>query len=129
MTPQSHHPRVLVHGHSVGGITKADIERRAQELAIIRRGSEEYTDDDLNQAGRELLGTDRTSTPSEDLNAGTTITRDPRDPPLWSNGQTPDFASEDESVEAERLALQGVDEAQHDQMLAARRRRNRDEDF
>ena len=51
------------------------------------------------------------------------ITRDPSEPASVSGHQTPSHAEADADDMIERLAVEGVEEAQHDQMVAARHRR------
>jgi hypothetical protein len=54
------------------------------------------------------------------------LSRDPSDPPANRGKQIPDQEEpdDDETAQSERLVEEGVDEAEHDQMLAARRKRN-----
>ncbi|ACB73337.1 hypothetical protein [Opitutus terrae] len=52
--------RILLHGKGTGGISRADIERRARELADIDgRSGADITDDDLARAKADLLGLQR----------------------------------------------------------------------
>jgi hypothetical protein len=123
--PNTH---ILLHGQEAGGITKADIERRARELALIRTGTEDYAESDLEAAARELLGHRSPASMTEDAAAEEALSRDPSEPRVRRGHEvTRDTAEPEENAEPERLAIQGVEEAQHDQMVQARRR-ERDED-
>ena len=98
------------------------IEQRAQELAEIR-GSGSYTQEDLAEAARELRGHSLPVSSPEDDVAETGLGRDPSDPAANTGHHVPDMPADDENEASARLAQEGVDEAQHDLMLAARRRR------
>lgn len=125
MNPDSRFPRLTLDGLSAGGITKADIERRARELALIRTGGEDYSEEDLAAAARELLGA-RAPAMVDDAVADAGLSRDPSEPPSDRGTMAPTVEPPDENVAPERLALQGVEEAQHEQMVADRRRHHRD---
>lgn len=115
--------RILIHGRGTGGIGRDDILRRARELAAIDgRSGADPTDDDIARARIELLGTDLPATTVEDEEARSGLTRDPSEPPSIPGREKPMHEGPDEEKAVERMALEGVEEAQHDQMLAARRR-------
>jgi len=118
--------RLFVHGKGSGGIGRADIERRARELAAIDgRSGAAITDDDIARARAELLGLNLPDTTVEDEAAAIGISRDPSEPPSVSGHERPLREGPDEEKAIERLTLEGVEEAQHEQMLAARRRERR----
>lgn len=118
--------RLFVHGKGAGSISNADIERRARELAdIAGRTGAEPTDDDLARARAELLGLRLPATTVEDAEADAGLSRDPSEPPSVPGHEAPLREGPDEEKAIERLALEGVEEAQHEQMLAARRRERR----
>lgn len=120
------HGRILIHGKGSGGAGRADIERRARELADINgRSGAEFTDDDLIRAEAELMGNSLPPTLSEDETAEGAISRDPSEPISVGGHEIPLREGPDEEKAVERLALEGVEEAQHEQMLAARRRERR----
>jgi hypothetical protein len=115
--------KILLHGKGVGDITEQDIRRRARELASIngvppKVVSEEY----LALARRELRGENLPAVTTEDSEAVGAMTRDPSEPPSISGRQIPDIEEPDGQEDRERLTEEGVEEAQHEQMLAARRR-------
>lgn len=118
--------RLFVHGKGSGSIGRADIERRARELAAIDgRSGADITNDDLARARAELLGLNLPDTLVEDEPLSTGISRDPSEPPSITGREAPLREGPDEEKAVERLALEGVEEAQHEQMLAARRRERR----
>ena len=119
--------RILRHGKRADEVTAEAIEVRARELAVIDgRSASAVTDDDRRRGREELLGLHLPDTTLEEAESDDRMTRDPADPVANAGRQTPmRNESEDQEV-MERLALEGVEEAQHDQMLAARRR-ERDE--
>jgi hypothetical protein len=118
--------RILVHGKGTGGISRADVERRARELADIDgRSGASITDDDIARARADLRGSLLPDAPTEDSDGDAGATRDPSEPLSVSGTETLAREGPDEQKAVERLALEGVDEAQHDQMLASRRHERR----
>lgn len=112
--------KMLVHGRQAGEVTDVDIKRRANELASIEQRSPSKAD--VAQAKRELRGDELPPGVNEDERPShIAITRDPSEPPSDTGEQVPDREGDDEQQITERLVEDGVDEAQHDQMLAARR--------
>ncbi len=115
--------RIFVHGRGAGDVSPADIERRARELADIdRRAGAEITDQDLERARAELLGLSLPATNLDDDQARGGISRDPSEPASVPGEEAPSREGPDEEKAIERMTLEGVEEAQHEQMLAARRR-------
>jgi hypothetical protein len=115
--------RILVHGHGTGSIGSSDIERRARELAAIDgRSGADPTDDDLARAQAELMGLSLPATTVEDQEASGGLSRDPSEPLSIPGHESELREGPDEEKAVERLALEGVEEAQHEQMLASRRR-------
>src|ERR1700722_5414466 len=114
--------KIEVHSRGAGALGEADLERRARELALID-GHPEPTPDDWDQA-RAALGGDLVA-PGEDDAMTDSLSRDPSDPPSNRGEQVPDIEEPDDDEEeaAERLVSEGVEEAEHDQMLAARKKR------
>jgi hypothetical protein len=114
--------RIEVHGNGVGAPTSEQVEQRAREIAMIdARDPDEFTDGDWDAAKRELLGAAAPAPPEEtrenarldeewEVVASDSGHRVPR------NGD-----GEDETV-GEQLVAGGVEEANHDQMLEARRK-------
>ena len=59
--------KISVHGNGLGAPTPEQVEARAKEIALIdERNPEEFTDEDWNQARRELHGEIQPQPPEED---------------------------------------------------------------
>jgi len=120
--------KILLRGNGTGDLTQDDVEKRAREIAVIRgRDPEALSEDDRAEAWAELNGELLPGTSSTDKNAAGGLSRDPSEP-LSDPGHEVVTAEpeEDETDARERLANEGVEEAQHDQMLAARERETRE---
>jgi hypothetical protein len=108
------------HGKPVGVPTPADVERRASELALIA-GRSEVTREDREAARVELRNGNLPATLVEDADGNMqSLSRDPSDPATDRGHQTPEYMESDEQEVCERLALEGVEEAQHEQMVQSR---------
>lgn len=116
---QAKGPKVEIHGRGVGGFTKADLERRARDLAEIDDRLA-ITDQDRERARAEFLARDLPAAVNEDADTMQSMSRDPSDPATNRGQQAPEYVESDEDTQLQRLALEGVEEAQHDQMTAAR---------
>ena len=57
---------------------------------------------------------------NEDAESMRSMSRDPSDPMVDRGRQVPEYGGDDEKAALEQLALEGVEEAQHDQMVEAR---------
>jgi hypothetical protein len=117
--PQTKGPKVELHGKGVGGFTTADIERRARELAEIDNRLQ-VTNADREQARAEFLDRDLPAVVNEDADTTQSMSRDPSDPATDRGHQVPEYIESDEDTSLQRLVQEGVEEAQHDQMTAAR---------
>lgn len=106
-------------GQPVGAFTQADVERRAQELALIADRTEPNEEDRAN-ALREFNDRHLPDAVTEDASSTQSLSRDPSDPMTDRGRQVPEYVGVDEETQLERLALEGVEEAQHDQMLQSR---------
>lgn len=116
--------KTVVHGRPSSEISDADVEQRAREIAVINgRDPERLQPDDLAEARAELLGRADPATTAEDEQSIGTLSRDPSNPPAFHGKAAPNFYEPNEQEELEHLVLDGVEEAQHDQMLEARKRR------
>ena len=111
--------KVEVHGRGVGGFSEADIERRAKELALIDNRTE-VTEEDRNRALEELRDRHLPDAVNEDADSMQSMSRDPSDPLVDRGRQVPEYGGDDEKTALEHLALEGVEEAQHEQMLQSR---------
>lgn len=112
--------RVEVAGRGLGVPAPSDVERRARELALIR-GRTEPEEEDRAEAVREFLDQDLPGLQNEDADSTRSLSPDPRNPVFDCGHQVPEYGGDDEKADLERLALEGVEEAQHDQMLTSRR--------
>ena len=120
--------KVEEHGKAVGVSSPGDLERRAAELARID-GRNEVTADDRARARAELLNLNLPPTVSQDADVSMqSLSRDPSDPATDRGRQTPEYMENDEEEAVERLALEGVEEAQHEQMVSARNTDTADEE-
>jgi hypothetical protein len=123
MTPKKNSRRsgqkLELHGQGVAGFTRGDIERRAKELAEIDNRME-ITNKDRDLARAEFLDRDLPAATTEDAETMQSLSRDPSDPPTNRGEQVPEYGDPDEETSLQRLALEGVEEAQHEQMTASR---------
>jgi len=113
-------PKIEVRGEGVSGFSPADIERRARELALIDNRSEP-NDDDRQRALAEYHDRHLPDAVNEDAESMQSMSRDPSDPMVDRGRQAPEYGGDDEKTALENLALEGVEEAQHEQMLEARK--------
>jgi hypothetical protein len=120
------HGKMILHGHGIGDLTDEDVEKRAREIALIR-GQPPYrtTESDRAEAWAELQGGLLPETTDSDGESRGALSRDPSEPLGIPGHQTPNAEGEYDATNVERLASEGVEEAQHDQMLAARHREHR----
>jgi hypothetical protein len=114
--------KILNHGSATGVAGAGDLERRAEEVARID-GHERVSKLDRRQAERELAGEEMPALTDEDEESRGALSRDPSEPTSDFGHQVPDRETEEEQFAAERLVAEGVDEAERDQRLAARRRK------
>jgi hypothetical protein len=119
-------PKFLVHGQGTGELTDEMVETRAREIALIHgRSADRVGEEDRAEAWAEFQGQRLPDDSDTDGESAGAITRDPSEPLSVPGRQVPNLEPEDESGTIERLASEGVEEAQHDQMLAARQREHR----
>jgi hypothetical protein len=111
--------KVEVHGKGVSGFSRSDIERRAKELALIANRTA-ATDDDRARAVAEFRARHLPDAVNENVQSMQSMSRDPSDPIANRGRQVPEYGGDDEKAALEHLALEGVEEAQHDQMLQSR---------
>lgn len=118
--------KILLHGLGSGSIAGSDVERRAEEIASIN-GHGSITNSDRDEARAELDGGMIPATTGDDVEGVAGLIRDPSEPPSVRGHQTPNREGPDGQKAVERLVAEGVEEAEHDQMLAARRQERRHE--
>ena len=120
--------KILLHGNGTGDLSGDDVERRARENAIIDgRDASAVTEADRAQARAELRGVDLPDTTGDDVEGIGGLIRDRSEPPSLTGRQTTNWEGPDSQKAVERLVSEGAEEAQHDQMLAARRMERRRE--
>jgi hypothetical protein len=114
---------IMENAAGIGTVTPAMVEARARELAAIN-GRSQPSEADYQQAKRELTG--EAETDPEEENIESIPESEGWDPVPGSTGrQAADSLGEDEDAEGRSESAQmfeeGVNEAEHDQMLRASR--------
>lgn len=123
-TSIDHSARILRHGRRADEITDEAVEIRARELALIDgRSGRDATEEDRQRALAELRGQALPDTSLDNGESVAGLSHDPSDPLAIPGERTPIYNEPEDQEVQERLVLEGVEEAQHDQMLADRRRR------
>ena len=118
--------KILQHSQGLGVPTSETVQHRAEELALID-GRLEFTTLDWEQARRELHGGHESIDADGAFQAGLMVSE--RDMTSASVGtHVENVALDDQENIVEELIAEGLDEALHDQMLAARDRRDYVED-
>lgn len=113
-------PKVTMSGRGLGVYSRADVNRRARELALIDNRTE-ATDEDRARALAEFQDRNLPDAVNEDAESMQSMSRDPSDPMVDRGRQAPEYTVDtDEKTSIEKLALEGVEEAQHEQMLQSR---------
>ncbi len=117
-------------GSGIGTVSSEMVERRARELALIGRQSSEPNEADYQQAKRELTGEPDADQVEERVEA--LAESENWDPVPGSAGsQAGESQGEDEDSEGRsesaQLFEEGVNEAEHDQMLRAAEEEEKEE--
>jgi len=100
------------------------VEERAKELALIAgRPPRDATESDKDQARDELLGNADASNPSDDPGI---VPSGMGSPPVSHGTQTENLVPDDDRL-TERTVEEGVEEAEHDEMVEAAKTRTRSE--
>ena len=120
--------RFTNNGRGLGTVTEAMVQQRARELAVINgRSEQQVLQSDLDQARRELTRVeeplDPKSSPAEQ------VPEEDRWEPVPDNSgeQAPTLPAPDEQTFAEKLVQEGVEAAEHDQMVKATKKSLRDD--
>jgi hypothetical protein len=114
---------IMENADGIGTVTRAMVEARARELALIDgRDSSKPTEADYQQAKRELTGEENIDPQQENLES--LPESEAWDPLPGSTGhQATESLGEDEDAEGRSESAQmfeeGISEAEHDQMLRA----------
>jgi hypothetical protein len=110
--------KISDHFRGVGTVSREMVSQRAKELARIN-GRERFNENDWEEAKRELIGTENyTETSDEEKVAA--LTRWDEEPGT-SGHHVPNMEPFDEQMVAEHLVEEGVNEAEHDQMVEGSR--------
>jgi hypothetical protein len=111
--------KIIHHAEGLGAPTAETVRRRAQELAIIN-GHQEFSEEDWREAKRELHGGHEQFSENGDVEMSAMISE--HDMVVGSVGHhTENRRTDDSDHMGEELIAEGMDEAVHEQMLAARR--------
>ncbi len=122
---KTHNPakgKIINRDQAVGLPGENDVEERAREDAQIE-GRRAVNNGDRRQAESELEGDDIPPGIDGDAEGTSSLSRDPSEPASIPGRKIKDREGEDEQLATERLVAEGVNEAEHDQMLAAARQR------
>ena len=123
---------IMENADGIGTVTRAMVEARARELALIDgRDSSKPTEADYQQAKRELTGEENIDPQQENLES--LPESEAWDPLPGSTGhQATESLGEDEDAEGRSESAQmfeeGISEAEHDQMLRAAEAEENDEE-
>ena len=117
----THHPRsakIMQHAEGLGAPNADQVRQRASELAIIA-GRDEFSEEDWREAKRELHGGHGHSLSEDEAEMVTLVSE--RDMIVTDLGHhVENIGMEDADNVQEELIAEGMDEAVHEQMLAAR---------
>ena len=122
---------IMENADGIGTVTPAMVEARARELAAINgRPSSEPSETDYQQAKRELTG--EAETDPQEESSESIPDSEGWDPVPGSTGrQAADSLGEDEDAEGRSESAQmfeeGINEAEHDQMVRAAEAEERDQ--
>jgi hypothetical protein len=118
--------KIIHHSEGLGAPTADTVRRRAQELATIN-GHAEFNDNDWRDAKRELHGGHEPNDTNGDMNMTSAVSE--RDMIVSSMGHhVENVGLDDQENVLEELIAEGMDEAVHEQMLAARREEAEEEE-
>ena len=108
--------KIINHSHGQGATSVDDINQRASELAQIDgRMAKDYTAGDLEQARRELTGGHLDEDEVEGIHyvmGGDSVAG-------VAGHHVPNISSDESENAVSELIFEGMEEAQHEQMLAA----------
>jgi hypothetical protein len=113
--------KILRGTEGIGTVTPQMIEERARKLARSD-GRSQPNDLDRTRAREDLSGT---ISESEKLPAGEEPGRDWQMPLVSTGEKVPTMRPEDDENIPERLVLEGIEEADHDQRLSSERNRGK----
>ncbi len=109
--------KISDHFQGLGTVTRDMVQKRAKELAIIK-GHDHYTEDDFQEAKRELIGVHGNDAGEDEIL--NTLTRWDEEP--GSTGHhVPNIKPFDEQTLSEYLVEEGLEEAEHERMVEGSR--------
>ncbi len=115
-TAQAQSGKISDHFGGLGTVTRQMVEQRARELAVINgREARDFTESDWVQAKHEMIG-DQDQEEIQEEEPIAALTRWDEEPGT-SGHHVENNSPPDEQTVAERLVHEGVEEANHDQML------------
>jgi hypothetical protein len=118
--------KIIHHSEGLGTPTADTVRQRARELARIN-GREEFNDDDWREAKRELHGGHQPNDTNGDMDMTAAVSE--HDMVACSVGHhVENVGLDDQDNMIEELVAEGMDEAVHEQMLAARHEEAREEE-
>ncbi len=109
--------KISQHAQGLGTPTPEMVRARARELAEINgRSRDQVLESDLQEAWRELTG--RGDLPAPESDEDMSMESAQWDPTPGTPGQrAPTVPAHDEQTDVEKLVEEGVEEAEHDEML------------
>jgi hypothetical protein len=117
--------KIIHHSEGLGAPSAETVRQRAQELARIN-GRTEYNEEDWREAKRELHGGHEVNDTNGDMDMVTVVSE--HDMVVSSVGHhVENVGLDDQENMVEELIAEGMDEAVHEQMLAARSEEEEDE--
>jgi hypothetical protein len=118
---QNEEGRYISHSRPLGTVTREMVLQRAREIAQINgRSPHEVIESDFEQAMRELRGEEDESPKERALES---VPESERWDPIPGDpgSQVPTVPAHDEQTDNEKLVEEGLDDAEHDQMLEGSR--------
>jgi hypothetical protein len=111
--------KIIQHSEGLGAPSADTVRKRARELAVID-GRAEFNEGDWAQAKRELHGGHESNDTNGEMEMASMVSE--HDMVAGSMGHhVENMGVDDQNSMAEELIAEGMDEAVHEQMLAARR--------
>jgi hypothetical protein len=111
--------KILQHSEGLGTPTADTVRKRAQELAVIN-GHATFSEEDWREAKRELHGGHESNDTNGEMDMVALVSE--HDMVAGSVGHhVQNVGMEDQNTVGEELIAEGMDEAEHEQMLASRR--------
>jgi hypothetical protein len=113
--------KISCRSEGLGTVTDEMVRQRAREIALINgRDSKHLLESDWRQARIELIGTEHTSEAGEEESVSGQ--HGWREEPSNTGHHVGNVKPSDEQTQAERLVQEGVDEAEHEQMVEGSRK-------